>query len=70
MVLIALRCYSCSITLSSGDKNCVDNPAEVQGRPIVSCTRKYCTIFRQEMLDPAGKVNSFVRGCEDEPIVG
>lgn len=21
------------------------------------------------MLDPPGKVNSFVRGCEDEPIV-
>uniref|UniRef100_A0A336L096 CSON013994 protein n=1 Tax=Culicoides sonorensis TaxID=179676 RepID=A0A336L096_CULSO len=33
----------------------------------MNCPKKYCTIMRQELLDPAGKVNTFTRGCEDEP---
>lgn len=45
-----LRCYSCSVTATSGDKRCISDPASVEGQSIVTCSRKYCTILRQELL--------------------
>lgn len=65
----ALKCYTCTKTPNSGDDACVDDVESLGKAVITNCAKKYCTIFRQELLDPAGKVNSFTRGCEDEPIV-
>ncbi|XP_055601492.1 uncharacterized protein LOC129750550 [Uranotaenia lowii] len=65
--IYALRCYACSVTPNSGDKNCVDDPKSVIGQAIVNCNRKYCVIQRQELLDPPGKLNTFLRGCDDDP---
>lgn len=68
--LSALRCYACTYVASQqSDTTCIDNPEEVTGQNIVNCDKKYCTILRQELLDPAGKVESFQRSCEDSPLV-
>ncbi|XP_058458461.1 uncharacterized protein LOC131435020 [Malaya genurostris] len=63
-----LRCYSCSLTATSGDKRCITDPAAVEGQSIVTCKYKYCTIQRQELLDPPGKLNTFLRGCDENPL--
>ncbi|EAT36317.1 AAEL011588-PA [Aedes aegypti] len=63
-----LRCYSCSVTANSGDKRCISDPGSVEGQSVVNCNRKYCTIQRQEMLDPPDKINTFLRGCEEDPL--
>ncbi|XP_058838191.1 uncharacterized protein LOC131693931 [Topomyia yanbarensis] len=63
-----LRCYSCSLTATSGDKRCISDPAAVEGQSIVTCKYKYCTIQRQELLDPPGKLNTFLRGCNENPL--
>nr|ABV44732.1 15.9 kDa midgut protein [Phlebotomus papatasi] len=65
----ALRCYACTYVASQqSDTTCIDNPEEITGQNIVNCDKKYCTILRQELLDPAGKVESFQRSCEDSPL--
>lgn len=64
----ALRCFSCSVTANSGDKNCISDPSSVEGQSVVNCNRKYCTIQRQELLDPPGKLNTFLRSCEESPL--
>lgn len=63
-----LRCYSCSVTANSGDKKCISDPSSVEGQSVVNCNRKYCTIQRQELLDPPDKINTFLRGCEEDPL--
>lgn len=63
-----LRCYSCSVTANSGDKRCISDPSSVEGQSVVNCNRKYCTIQRQEMMDPPDKVSTFLRGCEESPL--
>lgn len=63
-----LRCYSCSVTANSGDKRCISDPSSVEGQSVVNCNRKYCTIQRQEMMDPPDKVSTFLRGCEENPL--
>lgn len=63
-----LRCYSCSVTANSGDKKCISDPSSVEGQSVVNCNRKYCTIQRQEMMDPPDKINTFLRGCEEDPL--
>lgn len=63
-----LRCYSCSVTANSGDKKCITDPSSVEGQSVVNCNRKYCTIQRQEMLDPPDKINTFLRSCEEDPM--
>ncbi|KAG5667851.1 hypothetical protein PVAND_015820 [Polypedilum vanderplanki] len=65
----ALRCYSCSITSQNTDMKCLHDPVSVEGQSVVNCNKKYCTILRQELQDPAGKINTFVRGCEEKPIL-
>lgn len=64
----ALRCFSCSVTANSGDKNCISDPSSVEGQSVVNCNRKYCTIQRQELIDPPGKLNTFLRSCEESPL--
>ncbi|XP_055623646.1 uncharacterized protein LOC129767056 [Toxorhynchites rutilus septentrionalis] len=63
-----LRCFTCSVTANSGDKNCINDPANLEGQSVVNCNRKYCTIQRQELLDPPEKLNTFLRGCEEAPL--
>ncbi|XP_065086258.1 uncharacterized protein LOC135708180 [Ochlerotatus camptorhynchus] len=63
-----LRCYSCSVTANSGDKKCISDPSSVEGQSVVNCNRKYCTIQRQELIDPPDKINTFLRGCEEDPL--
>uniref|UniRef100_A0A182TMQ6 UPAR/Ly6 domain-containing protein n=1 Tax=Anopheles melas TaxID=34690 RepID=A0A182TMQ6_9DIPT len=46
----ALRCYACGLTQTSGDVRCVSEPQSVEGQSIVTCSRKYCTITRQELV--------------------
>ncbi|CAG9811104.1 unnamed protein product [Chironomus riparius] len=65
----ALRCYSCSITAANTDMKCLNDPVSVEGQSVVNCNKKYCTILRQELMDPPGKINTFVRGCEEKPIL-
>ncbi|XP_058123611.1 uncharacterized protein LOC131294796 [Anopheles ziemanni] len=64
----ALRCYACGLTQSSGDPRCVTEPGSVEGQSVVTCSRKYCTITRQELVDPPGKLVTFLRGCEENPL--
>ncbi|XP_049544396.1 uncharacterized protein LOC125956505 [Anopheles darlingi] len=64
----ALRCYACGLTQSSGDPRCVTEPGSVEGQSVVTCSRKYCTITRQELVDPPGKLVTFVRSCEETPL--
>lgn len=59
----------CTKSPNSADDSCVDDVESLGKAGIMNCAKKYCTIFRQELLDPAGKVNSFSRGCDDEPTV-
>uniref|UniRef100_A0A6E8VT55 UPAR/Ly6 domain-containing protein n=1 Tax=Anopheles coluzzii TaxID=1518534 RepID=A0A6E8VT55_ANOCL len=64
----ALRCYACGLTQTSGDVRCVSEPQSVEGQSVVTCSRKYCTITRQELVDPPGKLVTFLRGCEENPL--
>ncbi|KAJ3663819.1 hypothetical protein Zmor_008041 [Zophobas morio] len=61
----ALQCYTCSVGEQDADRTCVDNPANTS---MTNCNKKYCTIIRQEYLDPKDKVASMYRGCEDKPL--
>lgn len=64
----ALRCFTCSYT-NADDHLCIDDPISVQGQWQVNCSKKYCTIQRQELQNPSGKVESFMRDCQEVPIV-
>lgn len=46
----ALRCYACSITSQNSDQTCLNDPINAVGQSVVNCNKKYCTIFRQELL--------------------
>uniref|UniRef100_A0A182RB39 UPAR/Ly6 domain-containing protein n=1 Tax=Anopheles funestus TaxID=62324 RepID=A0A182RB39_ANOFN len=48
--VVALRCYACGLTQTSGDVRCVTEPQSVEGQSVVTCSRKYCTITRQELV--------------------
>uniref|UniRef100_A0A182NHE7 Uncharacterized protein n=1 Tax=Anopheles dirus TaxID=7168 RepID=A0A182NHE7_9DIPT len=64
----ALRCYACGLTQNSGDPRCVSEPGSVEGQSVVTCSRKYCTITRQELVDPPGKLVTFLRDCQESPL--
>ncbi|XP_072932058.1 uncharacterized protein [Epargyreus clarus] len=59
-----LRCYACSFTSVDSDQSCLTITESTNS---VDCSFKYCTILRQEFLDPIGVVASFSRGCDDHP---
>lgn len=67
-ITTALRCFTCGYT-NADDHLCIDDPISVQGQSIVTCSKKYCTIQRQELQTPAGKVQSFLRDCQEVPPV-
>ncbi|KAJ6641463.1 hypothetical protein Bhyg_06402 [Pseudolycoriella hygida] len=62
----ALRCYTCSYVPTTGNRACIENPDKVGGQKFTNCNKKFCTILRQELVNPPGFVNSFLRGCEDK----
>ncbi|KAH8370274.1 hypothetical protein KR093_002893, partial [Drosophila rubida] len=64
--LAALECYACSYTLGQSDATCLTNASA--GRTI-NCTMKYCLTVRQEMIHNANKVKSFLRDCQDKPVM-
>ncbi|CAB3224090.1 unnamed protein product [Arctia plantaginis] len=58
-------CYSCSFSATSTDQSCLTIANNTRQ---VVCPYIYCTIVRQEHVDPAGVVLSFTRGCERAPV--
>ncbi|XP_013143440.1 PREDICTED: uncharacterized protein LOC106107222 [Papilio polytes] len=59
-----LRCYACSFSSVDSDQSCL---TITNSTPSVDCRFTYCTIMRQEFIDPIGVVASFTRGCEESP---
>ncbi|CAG0894495.1 unnamed protein product [Darwinula stevensoni] len=60
------RCYTCTTSNPPPGDPCVEDPANVMvGSSITPCTKKYCTIFRQELTEEKGNIRSFSRGCVD-----
>ncbi|XP_068632008.1 uncharacterized protein [Battus philenor] len=59
-----LRCYACSFSSVDVDRSCL---TITNSTPSVDCRYTYCTIMRQEFIDPIGVVASFTRGCEEAP---
>ncbi|XP_019892038.1 uncharacterized protein LOC101889694 isoform X3 [Musca domestica] len=57
----SLLCYTCSYSWGSVDDSCITKPTHQ-----TNCTKKYCTIVRQELVREHGKVATFLRGCEDK----
>ncbi|CAG9786254.1 unnamed protein product [Diatraea saccharalis] len=64
LYFLGLRCYACSFSTSDSDQSCLTITDTTH---IVDCPFTYCTIMRQEFMDPAGAISSFLRGCEEEP---
>ncbi|KAH8416085.1 hypothetical protein KR222_007745, partial [Zaprionus bogoriensis] len=64
--LAALLCYACSYTLDQSDASCVTNVSAVR---VLNCTHKYCLTMRQELMTKGNKVNSFLRDCQDKPVM-
>ncbi|XP_045771661.1 inositol polyphosphate 5-phosphatase E-like [Maniola jurtina] len=58
------RCYACGFSSVDTDTSCLVITNTTRR---VDCRYKYCTIMRQEFVDPSGVVASFIRGCEDVP---
>merc|ERR1711928_48156 len=59
-----LECYSC--VSQGGNYKCITDPANADGKPVVQCDYKYCTIRRNEL--PDGTLFDFYRGCEENPL--
>ncbi|XP_063380777.1 uncharacterized protein LOC134667344 [Cydia fagiglandana] len=59
-----LRCYACSFSSVDTDRSCVEVTEDTR---TVECPYTYCTIMRQEFVDPVGEIASFIRGCEETP---
>ncbi|KAH8276488.1 hypothetical protein KR026_000659, partial [Drosophila bipectinata] len=62
----ALDCYVCSYMDGDSDASCVNNASAVR---VLNCTMKYCLTVRQELKRNASKVISFLRVCQDEPLI-
>jgi len=60
----ALECYTCTATEAGTD--CELHPEKVTGGEY-NCNKKYCTLRRVEYKN-TGKVYSFYRSCEDNPV--
>ncbi|KAF9824584.1 hypothetical protein SFRURICE_004041 [Spodoptera frugiperda] len=59
-----LRCYACSFSSVDSNQDCLTITDDT---PTVDCPHTYCTILRQEFVDPIGQVASFSRSCESQP---
>ncbi|CAG4980041.1 unnamed protein product [Colias eurytheme] len=59
-----LLCYVCGFSSVDSDRSCLTITNDTQ---TVNCSYKYCTIMRQEFLDPRGVVASFTRSCLQSP---
>ncbi|XP_017078818.1 uncharacterized protein LOC108112936 [Drosophila eugracilis] len=62
----ALDCYVCSYLDGYSDTSCLNNPSAVT---VLNCTKKYCVTMRQELKRNSSKVISFLRDCQDEPVM-
>ncbi|XP_037714111.1 uncharacterized protein LOC119549878 [Drosophila subpulchrella] len=62
----ALDCYACSYLDGYSDTSCLNNASAVRA---INCTKKYCVTMRQELLRNSSKVMSFLRDCQDEPVM-
>ncbi|CAD7014577.1 uncharacterized protein LOC105665365 [Ceratitis capitata] len=60
-----LLCYTCTYLEKYSDNSCV---VDANSTRVTDCTKKYCTIMRQESVHPSGKVISFIRDCLDKPL--
>ncbi|XP_075973432.1 uncharacterized protein LOC142974795 [Anticarsia gemmatalis] len=59
-----LRCYACGFSSVDSDQSCMTITNDTR---TVDCRFQYCTILRQDFVDPGGVVASFTRGCEQQP---
>ncbi|XP_021189616.3 uncharacterized protein LOC110375700 [Helicoverpa armigera] len=59
-----LRCYTCSFSSVDSNQDCLVITNDTN---TVDCPHTYCTILRQEYVDPVGEVASFTRGCSSQP---
>ncbi|XP_017054100.1 uncharacterized protein LOC108096753 isoform X1 [Drosophila ficusphila] len=62
----ALDCYVCSYLDGYSDTSCLYNASAVKA---INCTKKYCVTVRQELRRNSSKVISFLRDCQDEPVM-
>ncbi|KAI8435881.1 hypothetical protein MSG28_004084 [Choristoneura fumiferana] len=63
-----LRCYACTFSSVDSDRSCLTVTNDTLS---VDCPYQYCTIMRQEFMDPIGEVASFTRGCDGiQSVVG
>ncbi|XP_023177380.1 uncharacterized protein LOC111603842 [Drosophila hydei] len=62
----ALECYVCSYLLGQSDTTCLTNATAVRA---LNCTKKYCLTMRQESIHNGNKVISFLRDCQDKPVI-
>ncbi|KAH8400845.1 hypothetical protein KR009_001402 [Drosophila setifemur] len=62
----ALECYLCSYLDGDSDTSCVNNASAVR---VHNCTKKYCLTVRHELRRNSSKVMSFLRDCQDEPLI-
>ncbi|XP_054741311.1 uncharacterized protein LOC129246481 [Anastrepha obliqua] len=60
-----LRCFTCTYLEADVDNTCL---VDVNATRVTNCSKKYCTIMRQESVSPSGKVISFIRDCLDKPL--
>ncbi|XP_036218883.1 uncharacterized protein [Bactrocera oleae] len=60
-----LRCFTCTYLQEYSDKTCL---IDANSTRITDCSKKYCTIMRQESVRPSGIVISFLRDCLDKPL--
>ncbi|BFG06226.1 uncharacterized protein DMAD_04780 [Drosophila madeirensis] len=62
----ALDCYICTYLDGYSDDSCVTNASAVK---VLNCSNKYCLTMRQESIRNASKVISFLRDCQDKPML-
>nr|XP_017001099.2 uncharacterized protein LOC108060050 [Drosophila takahashii] len=62
----ALDSYACSYLDGYSDSSCLNNASAVR---VINCTKKYCVTMRVELLRNSSKVMSFLRDCQDEPVM-
>ncbi|XP_069964470.1 uncharacterized protein [Bactrocera oleae] len=65
VMISGLRCFTCTYLQEYSDKTCL---IDANSTRITDCSKKYCTIMRQESVRPSGIVISFLRDCLDKPL--